>query len=647
MGFDRSGSAQSMQGGIMKLNQPVLAAMLAAGLIGAAAAEPIQTPAAPKAVDIGTLATAGNSTLTVTVPMKLRDPEQLNLLLQAVYTPGDPQFHHFLSKREFAQRFGPDDETVARLTRHFQSQGLVVARTATAQLQVTGSVAAIQRAFGVQLHGYEVPATAATRAYRFHSPIGRPQLAPEISASIHGVLGLDSRPRFQSQAVRAVKAPMHGAASKSGVSPQEGTGPVNPYGQLTVADFAQLYDVTPLYQSGFKGENRTIGIVTLAAFTPSDAFKYWDSLGLTTDPARIREIQIDGGSGPASDQSGSCETTLDVEQSGGVAPAAKLVIYEAPNTEQGWLDAFAASVDDNAADTVSTSWSTWEFFASKDDLEDSTVTDPVNGRRSTMLNALNDVLTQAALQGQSMFAASGDHGAYASQGHFDFPISNTLTAEFPAAEPLITAAGGTTLPRGLFEEFPDEAAWGWDYLFFFPIGSGGGVSSYFARPPYQLGIPGMLNTEPGQVQITFTLNDTGGVTPDLRIVLPTNFAGRNIPDLSLNSDPETGYTVFYTSDVSGFSVIEGFGGTSFASPQLNGVTALFDQAVGKRVGLLNFPLYDLARRNLAYGGATPPLRDITLGDNWHYTAQPGYDQASGLGVPDFANLLKALKRFIR
>jgi hypothetical protein len=107
----------------MNLNQPVLAAMLAAGLIGAAAAEPIQTPAAPKAVDIGTLATADNSTLTVTVPMKLRDPEQLNLLLQAVYTPGDPQFHHFLSKQEFAQRFGPDDETVARLTRHFQSQG--------------------------------------------------------------------------------------------------------------------------------------------------------------------------------------------------------------------------------------------------------------------------------------------------------------------------------------------------------------------------------------------------------------------------------------------------------------------------------------------------------------------------------------------
>jgi kumamolisin len=155
-----------------------------------------------------------------------------------------------------------------------------------------------------------------------------------------------------------------------------------------------------------------------------------------------------------------------------------------------------------------------------------------------------------------------------------------LTVELPAAEPLITAAGGTTLPRGLFEEFQDEAAWGWDYLFAVPIGTGGGVSSYFPRPLYQLGIPGMLNTEPGQVQITFMVNDqTGSATPDLRLVLPTHFAGRNIPDLSLNSDPETGYTVFYTSDVSGFSVIPGFGGTSFASPQLNAVTALLDQAL--------------------------------------------------------------------
>lgn len=633
-------------------NRTVLAAMLAAGLIATAAAAPVRAPAAaPKAVDAGALATSGNLMLAVTVPMKLRDVNQLNALLQAIYTPGDPQFHHFLSKQDFARRFGPSDETVAALTRHFQSQGLTVARTATAELKVTGSIAAIQKAFGVELHRYEVPATANTHSYRYHAPLTLPQLAPEISASVHGVLGLDSRPRFQSLMVRASTRPEHGDIPSAQASPAEGTGPVNPYQQLTVADFTQLYDVTPLYQHGFKGGNRTIGIVTLAAFTPSDAFKYWDSLGLTTDPGRIREIQVDGGSGPASDASGSSETTLDVEQAGGIAPAAKLVVYEAPNTDQGWLDAFAASVDDNTADTISTSWSVWEFLASKEAPNGATVTDPVNGRKSTLLDAFNDVLIQAAIQGQSMFAASGDHGAYGSwgsQGRADVGdiVSNTLTVEFPASEPLITAAGGTTLHGALFEEFPDEAAWGWAYLFFWPIGTGGGVSSYFPQPFYQLGIPGMLNTEPGQIQTSYVVSDTGRATPDLRVVLPANFPGRNVPDLSLNSDPNTGYTVFYTSDVSGFSVMTGVGGTSFASPQLNAVTALLDQALGQRIGFLNFPLYDLARHNLAYGGAAPALRDIALGDNWHYTAQPGYDQATGLGVPDVGNLLAALKRFI-
>ncbi len=619
--------------------------LLALGLIGTALGTAIAQSATPKAVDLGALtATSANSTMTVTVPMKLRDQDQLEPLLEALYTPGNPQFHRFLSKEEFSSRFGPSDETVAALTRFFRSQGLGVTRTATTQLQVTGSVSAMQAAFGVQLHNYEMSATSTSRSYLFHAPVGQPQIAPEISASVHGVLGLNSRPRFRSQAVRAARLPAAAPALTSAGSAGPGT-TINPYGLLTVNDFTQYYNVNPLYQSGITGTNRTIGIVTLASFTAGDAFKYWSSVGLTTDPGRIKEVQIDGGSGPPSDASGSDETTLDVEQSGGIAPGAKIVVYEAPNTDQGWLDAYAASVDDNTADTLSTSWLCWEFFESKDDPEDSTVTDPVNRRQTAMLNAMHDVLTQAALQGQSMFAAAGDFGAYTATGLFiaGFP-QNTLSVGFPANDTLMTAAGGTTLPNGQFLGNPTEWAWGWDYLsggidFFFPTGAGGGVSSYFPRPAYQVGIPGMVNTAPRQV-----FNDYDVHPPELIATLPANFAGRNLPDVSLNSDPETGYTIFYTSDVKGFEVLTFFGGTSFASPQLNGMTALFDQALGRRVGLLNFALYDLARTHQAYGGPNPPLRDITGGDNWFYAAQTGYDQASGLGVPDVANLLHALQR---
>jgi kumamolisin len=111
----------------------------------------------------------------------------------------------------------------------------------------------------------------------------------------------------------------------------------------------------------------------------------------------------------------------------------------------------------------------------------------------------------------------------------------------------------------------------------------------------------------------------------------------------VNADPDTGYVIYYTSDQVGFIIDQFIGGTSFSSPQLNGVTALLDQGVGHRLGLLNFALYNLAHFNQAYNGRNAPLRDIVTGDNDFYNATPGYDQATGVGVPNVANLLQALE----
>ena len=116
-----------------------------------------------------------------------------------------------------------------------------------------------------------------------------------------------------------------------------------------------------------------------------------------------------------------------------------------------------------------------------------------------------------------------------------------------------------------------------------------------------------------------------------------------MPDISLNGDPDTGYVIWYTSDQNGFEVETFIGGTSFVAPQLNGITALYDQGLGYRVGLLNNDLYNLVRFGVAYGGRNAPLRDITKGDNWFFNAKPGYDQATGVGVPDVSNLFKALQ----
>ena len=115
-----------------------------------------------------------------------------------------------------------------------------------------------------------------------------------------------------------------------------------------------------------------------------------------------------------------------------------------------------------------------------------------------------------------------------------------------------------------------------------------------------------------------------------------------MPDVSFNADPVTGYLIVYTSDVNGFSVLTGMGGTSFVGPQLNGVTALLVQNAGHRLGLLNPLLYGLA----LLGGAHGPnsvLNTISAGDNWFYAGRNGYSPAAGLGTINVARLAKVTK----
>ena len=113
--------------------------------------------------------------------------------------------------------------------------------------------------------------------------------------------------------------------------------------------------------------------------------------------------------------------------------------------------------------------------------------------------------------------------------------------------------------------------------------------------------------------------------------LPAYFPGRNVPDVSFNADPETGYVVFYTSNVTGYSEQTFWGGTSFVAPQLNGVAALYGQYTHGRLGLLN-PLLYLAQ----YDKQADALHTIAYGDNWVWSGRNGYSPAAGLGTLDVA-----------
>jgi kumamolisin len=629
------------------------------GLFSVAVAEtthtalPYPSEKTPQAIDRGAL-TADTAPLSITIALRLRDLDQAENLLKALHTPGDPQFHQFLSANQFVARFAPTDADVAKTIAVLGKYGLTVERTTATTLKVTGPPADMERAFSVSLHSYEVPAHDNVPGYTFHAPLTIATIPAEISALVAAVVGLDSRPIFR-PLNRTAPANLKMASSMG--QPDTPDAP----GFWTVTDFADYYDVQPLYHRGVTGRGRTIGIVTFASFTPSDAFAYWKALKLSVDPHRLTIVNVDGGPGAPSDVSGSGETTLDVEQSGGIAPGARITVYQSPGTGQGSLDDFAAAIDANSAETISVSWGDWEECANRGIGDFPTACIPPD---PTFVKATHELFVRAAIQGQTLFTAAGDDGAY--DNVIDCPTGDVcnypLSVDYPASDSAITTGGGTTLP-GLQQyclnaactppfyniNIPHERVWGWDYLEgycttlgltpltcgIFPGGGGGGVSVLFEAPFYQFFLPGAQLSQPGQSWI---------VNGELVYTLPAYDPGRNVPDVSFNADPETGYVLYYTSEPSGvFSITSYWGGTSFVAPQLNGVSALLGQDLDSRIGLLNVPLYLLGLTGQGYAGLHPPLHAIRYGNNWFYHGRDGYSPAAGLGTLDVANLADFLR----
>jgi kumamolisin len=649
--------------------------ILAANLLhsGARAEVPLPATAMARATDLGELAElADGEPISITIALGLPNLGEAEDLLRQINTPGSAQYHHFLSVDEFEARFSPTEESVTEIVASLAGYGLSAERIHPTMLRVSGSAADVERAFAVSLHRYAVPASDAGAGFTFHAPLAGARLPPELAGRVAGVVGLDSRPSMR---------PHYFAAAEKFIRPAPNvvlgaTG--NPMGSLTVVDFANQYDLDPLYSQGLLGTGKTIGIMTFASFTTGDAFAYWEALGIPFDTNRLSVINVDGGPGAPSDASGSEETTLDVEQSGGIAPKANIMVYQAPNTSQGFVDLVAEAVGDGLADSLSISWGEWEWIYN---VAISPVSDPLSGNTVGVTQAVHELLVQAAIQGQSVFTSAGDNGAYEANGDLGCygpysaaipkSCSLTLSVDYPASDPAITAGGGTTLPgkqnycldqacsQTYSLSLAHEQVWGWQYLQgwcaargtpdsvacgIFGVGGGGGVSVMFAVPAYQAGLRGVLASPPRQkfqAGEYFVQND--GVSA--LYSLPSPYKGRNVPDISFNADPNTGYSVYYTSSKSHSLAIDTFvGGTSFVAPQLNGVSALLGEYLdGKRLGLLNNALYSVAPRARLPGIPGTPLHAIQYGNNWSYFGRDGYSPAAGLGTMDVAQFARYLR----
>jgi kumamolisin len=583
-------------------------------------------PGQAGAQDLGPTTTS--QTVTASIILKIHNQSDLAQYIQDSVTPRTPRYHKFLSVNQFVAQYAPSNGDINQVTHYLQSYGLNVNEVYQDNLvmKVTGTVDQFNNAFNTTIHDFSKDGK------KFHAPKKAPKVPDALVNNILAITGLSTAQAAQSLSLSS--AQMTGDPAPAVVLPKSGTATGVP-GDFTVGDTANMYDINPLYQQGITGKGQTIGIATLANFAPADAYAYWDAIGLKYTPNRITQVHVDGG-GDFGSAAGSGETSLDVEQSGGLAPDANIVVYDAPNTDSGFLDVFYKAVSDNIVDSLSVSWGQPEI-------------DYVSGLNGGVdytneLQAFDQVFMEGASQGISMFAASGDSGAYDTERGLPAPYFSTpLSVDAPASDPYMTAAGGTTVPFSAnFRLGPvsisTERPWAWDYLGklgynVFSVGDGGGVSVLWPRPSYQQGVSGMLNSATGQSFV-----DNTGASPDDLYDLPANFAGRNVSDLSMDADPETGY--LYDSSADG-GMLAGEGGTSFVAPQLNGITALIDQDAGGRIGFLNPTLYGLMQSQ-GYG-TSAPFNDLKDGStNWYYQATPGYDPAAGIGTPNVANLAASI-----
>jgi kumamolisin len=496
-----------------------------------------------------------DQTIEVSVRLRSKSEAQRATLKSSMEKPG----FKAMSRVEFESTHGADPADVEQIKKFAQEYGLTVRETGTElarrTVMLSGTVSNLQRAFNVELKEYSYPKG------NFRGRTGTLSVPPAYAEIIKGVFGLDNRPQAEPHFRRVVQPDKHKhktPVANSSHDPNE---------------VAQLYD----YPAG-DGTGQCIGLIELGGgFQLDDLSTYFSALNIK--PPQVISVSVDGGSNsPTTPDSADGEVMLDIEVAGAIAPAAKIVVYFAPNTDQGFLDAITTAVHDSAnqPSVISISWGSAE-----------------SNWTSQALTNFDEAFQAAAAMGVTVCVASGDNGS--SDGVND----GNNHVDFPASSSFALGCGGTTL-QASSTQIVNETVWNDQ-----PSGgaTGGGVSDVFPLPAWQT---------------SFGVPSPSGQT-----------GGRGVPDVSGDADPNTGYNI----RVDGENAV--FGGTSAVAPLWAGLVARMNQQLGKPVGFLNPLIY-------AQAVEASGLHDITQGNNGSFKAAQGWDPCTGLGTPDGAQLLAAL-----
>ena len=552
-----------------------------------------------------TTAVAPDTPLHVTVTLQPRDPAALEAFANQVSTPGSPLFRDYITPAEFAQRFGATPDAVQAVEASLEAHGLTPGAPSPNDLSipVTATAGSLSRAFGVSLAHVVLPGGATAIVNQ-----QAPALDSGVAGDVQAILGLDTLSKAKPLLVRAHAAgTVHAHVVTGGPQPCSQAAAEQSQGGLTDDQLASAYGLSGLYQAGDLGAGQTVAVLELEPYDPSDVIAYERCYGTNAQIANV-VVGPGAGSGP-----GSGEAALDIENLIGLAPQARIAVYEGANSGPGPYDTFSKIINDHIAEVVTASWGQCEAL---------------NGASAAASE--NTLFQQAAAEGMTILSASGDSG---SEDCSPDPPP-TAQVDDPASQPYVTGVGGTRIaslgPR------PAEAVWN-DGV---QVGaSGGGVSTSWRMPSYQSGAPASLH-----VINSGSSSSTCGASSGYC---------REVPDVSADADPASGYVIYWNgcncaggtpAPTVGWQVV---GGTSGAAPAWAALIALANASPachGTSIGFANPALYNAAANN--YGGY---FNDITTGDNdmtgatlGQFAAGLGYDMATGLGSPNGTSLAAAL-----
>jgi hypothetical protein len=535
----------------------------------------------------------------------------LNQLLSQQQDRTSPNYHRWITPQEFGSRFGLSQNDLNKVTSWLEGRGFVVQEIPASRNAVTfsGSAARAAAAFRTEIHRYLV------NGEQHYANASEPSIPAALGGVVSALAGLnDFRPKPR--------------VIQRSLTPQPNFTDGNTNHFLAPADFAQIYDVNPLYSRGIDGTGQRIAIVGQSDIQVSDIQEFRSLMNLPAANPQI--VLVPGSTDPGTTNGDFQEADLDLEWAGAVAKNATLIYVNSTNA--WWSLQYA--VTSNLAPVISVSYASCEPDVSAAEVQ-----------------SFMQIGQQANAQGQTIVASAGDSGAAACDPVSAAQATEGLAVAMPASMPYVTAVGGSEFNEGSGTywnttnaanngsavSYIPEMAWNDTSAALGIEATGGGASIWFTKPMWQssTGVP----------------NDGVRDVPDISLSASANHDGYLVCDETFNSSTNTFTSVCPSGPFGGFDAV---GGTSASTPAFAGIVALLNQFTNSPQGNINYVLYALAALS------PNPLHDITTGTNtvpcqmspptpdcpttgtgaglMGYSAGSGYSAVTGLGSVD-ANLM--------